>query len=156
MARKALLIALALTLALAAPAMAQKKSEPKTPVPVGQQASVSNFGQRWSAMTDKERDHFLEGMIYAIRMVCTNAVFGSEQKQMNMQEAGKQFAECIKAQFPYKPGDVKTAMTTLYQDKANNIVPFDLMYGMALLKIKGDPYEENLSKLRKDLSKGVK
>ncbi len=156
MARKALLIVLALTLTLAVPAFAQKKSEPKAPVPVGHQASVSNFGQRWNSMTDKERDHFLQGMIYAIRLVCTNAVFSSANKPANMQEAGKQFAECFKAQFPYSPGDVKVAMTALYQDKANDIVPFDLMYGMALLKIKGDPYEQNLTKLRQDLAKGVK
>lgn len=156
MARKALLIALALTLAFAAPAVAQqKKSDPKAPVPLSgqQQATVSNFGQRWTAMTDKERDTFLEGMATALRMVCTTAVFTAEPKPKDMTEANKRFIECFSAQFPYKPGDIKGAMNSLYQDKANNIVPYDIMFGMALLKLKGDPYEENLAKLRQDLAK---
>ena len=57
------------------------------------------------------------------------------------------------AQFPYKPGAIKEAMTSLYQDKANNIIPYDLMFGMALLKVKGDPFEDNLARLRQDLSR---
>lgn len=154
MARKALLFSLALILALAAPAWAQKKSDPKAPVAVGgQQSTVSNFGQRWTAMTDKERDMFLEGMATALRMVCTTAVFTAEPKPKDMNEANKRFMECFSAQFPYKPWDIKNAMNALYQDKANNIVPYDIMYGMALLKVKGDPYEENLAKLRQDLNK---
>lgn len=160
MARKALLIALTLTLALAGTAQAQKSTDKKptslssapSAVAAGP-ATVSNFGQRWSAMTDKERDSFLEGMASAIRLVCTNAVFGQETKPVDMQAANKSFMECFAGVFPFKPGDIKSAMTSLYQDKNNNIIPYDIMYGMALLKVKGDPYEESLTRLRQDLSK---
>lgn len=160
MARKALLIALALTLALAGAAHAQKSAD-KKPASLSSapsaaaagHATVTNFGQRWTAMTDKERDMFIEGMTTAIRLVCTNAVLGQETKPVDMQAANKSFMECFAGVFPYKPGDIKSAMTSLYQDKNNNIVPYDIMYGMALLKVKGDPYEDNLARLRQDLAK---
>jgi hypothetical protein len=61
--------------------------------------------------------------------------------------------ECFAGIFPYKLGDIKSAMTSLYQDKNNNIIPYDIMYGMSLLKVKGDPYEDNLVRLRQDLAK---
>lgn len=160
MARKALLIALALTLALAGAAHAQKGAD-KKPTSLSSApsaaaagpATVTNFGQRWTAMSDKERDTFLEGMTTALRLVCTNAVLGQETKPVDMQAANKSFMECFAGVFPYKPGDIKSAMTSLYQDKNNNIIPYDIMYGMALLKVKGDPYEDNLARLRQDLAK---
>ena len=160
MARKALLIALALTLALAGAAHAPK-SEDKKPASLSsapsaaaaEHATVTNFGQRWTAMTGKGRDTFIEGRTTAIRLVCTNAVFGQETKPVDMQAANKSFMECFAGMFPYKPVDIKSAMTSLYQDKNNNIVPYDIMYGMSLLKVKGDPYEDNLVRLRQDLAK---
>jgi hypothetical protein len=158
MARKALLIALALILAFASSALAQKKA----PAPLASSpsaaakgpAEVTNFGQRWSAMTDKERESFLEGMAFAFRIYCLNAVMAGDNKPQNAQEADKRFKECFLAQFPYQPALVKEAMTSLYQDKANNNIPFDMMYGMALLKVKGDPIDENLAKLRQELKRG--
>jgi len=161
MARKALLIALALILALAVPALAQKKTGDKSPTPLASSPSaaakgngeVTNFGQRWTAMTDKERIFFVEGIATAFRILCLNVAFGGPDSSKNPQDAQKSFMDCFLAQFPYQPYMVKDAMTGLYQDKANNIIPFDLMYGMALLKVKGDPIEDNLAKLRQDLSK---
>jgi len=157
MARKALLIVLALILAFAAPAMAQKKSAaPLAAAPSAAakgSAEVTNFGQRWTAMTDKERDLFLEGIATAFRILCMNVVLGGETKPQNAQDADKRFKECFLAQYPYQSSLIKQAMNTLYQDKANNIVPYDLMFGMALLKVKGDPIEDNLAKLRQDLSR---
>lgn len=161
MARKALLIALALILALAVPALAQKKSGDKSPTPLAASPAVAakgnpeitNFGQRWSAMTDKERDFFLEGVATAFRIMCLNVAFGGPDASKNPQDVQKNFMDCFLAQFPYKTGTVKDAMTGLYKDKANNIIPYDLMFGMALLKVKGDPIDDNLAKLRQELSK---
>uniref|UniRef100_A0A7C4AH86 Uncharacterized protein n=1 Tax=Fundidesulfovibrio putealis TaxID=270496 RepID=A0A7C4AH86_9BACT len=157
MARKALLTVIALLVAFSVPAYAQKKSGDKQPTPMSQAASaasVSNFGQRWAAMGEKERDGFLEGMVTAFRIMCLNAVMGGlDAKSQNAQEADKKFKECMVGFFPYQMHLVRQAMTELYQDKANNAVPFDVCFGVALLKIKGDPYEENLAKLRQDLAK---
>lgn len=161
MARKALLIALALILAFAVPALAQKKSADKAPAPLAASPSaaakpgpsVTNFGQRWNAMTDHEHEVFLEGIATAFRILCMNVVMSGETAPKNPQEADKRFKECFLAQFPYQTALVKEAMNSLYQDKANSIIPYDLMYGMALLKVKGDPIEDNLAKLRQDLSK---
>ena len=162
MARKALLITLALILALAVPALAQKKTGDKSATPLSSSPSVAakghgevtNFGQRWSAMSDKEREFFLEGIATAFRIMCLNVAFsGVDSSKANPQDVQKSFMDCFLAQFPYKPGVVKEAMTSLYLDKANNIIPYDLMFGMALLKVKGDPFEDNLVKLRQDLTR---
>lgn len=159
MARKALLIALVLVLSLAGQAFAQKKD--KTPVGLSSSPSaaasgpqtVRDFGTRWTAMPDRERSVFLEGMVSAFRILCLNAVMAGQTTPPSAQEAEKKFKECVINWFPYQIRDVSQAMTELYQDKANNNIPFDTMYGMSLLKIKGDPaLDENLSKLRKDLS----
>jgi hypothetical protein len=161
MARKALLIALALMLALAVPALAQKKTGDKSPTPLASSPAdaakghgeVTNFGQRWTAMTDKERNSFLEGVVSAFRIVCLNVAMGGPDTSKNPKDMQKNFMDCFLAQFPYQSYMVKEAMTSLYQDKANNIIPFDIMYGMALLKVKGDPVEDNLVKLRQDLNR---
>lgn len=163
MARKALLIALALIFALAAPALAQKKSGSKTPTPLGGSPSstaasaahqFSGFGKYWNDMGDKEHEAFLRGMITAFRIYCMEAV-GSD-KSRNPQDVNKRFMECFAANFPYQPSAVKEAMNSLYQDKANNNVPFDYMFGIALLKVKGDPVEDKLVKLRQDSEKLLK
>lgn len=163
MARKATLFALTLILALALPALAQKKD--KTPAPLdgapsakaaGANLKVTDFGARWSAMTDMERNHFIEGMVTSIRFICTNTVYGVEPKQMDMKEADKRVLECIAANFPYKPSEVKAAMTSLYQDKTNNNIPYDTMYGFALFKVKGENYQENLAKVRQIFDKRAK
>lgn len=162
MARKAVLTALALILALAVPAFAQQKGAEKksaTSAAASSAAahnSVTNFGQRWTAMADKEREAFLEGMAFAFRTACMSAVMSLDSTKTNPQEADKTFRECFSGWFPYRPYDVKQAMTTIYQDKANNIIPFDIAYGQALLKVKGDPIEDNLAKLRQDLAKRAK
>ncbi|WP_243438904.1 hypothetical protein [Fundidesulfovibrio soli] len=166
MARKALLTALALILALAVPAFAQQKAGDKKPAASGAasgaaasaapRATVSNFGQRWNGMTDKERELYLEGMAFAFRTVCMSAVMTLDSSKTSPQEADKAFRECFSGWFPYRPYDVKQAMNAIYQDKANNIIPFDIAYGQALLKVKGDPIEENLNKLRQDLAKRAK
>lgn len=167
MARKACLIAMILVLGLAVPALAQKKAAgDKTPTPLsGSPASTashasqsfSNFGQTWTGMSEKERNYFIEGMVASFRIICLNAVVASGQGAPgSQQDADKKFRECMGAWFPYRPSEVRDSMTALYQEKANNVVPFDTMFGMALLKIKGDPYEENLAKLRQDLAKRAK
>lgn len=157
MARKALLTVIALLVAFSVPAYAQKKSADKQPTAMSQAAggtTISNFGQRWTGMGEKERESFLEGMASAFRIMCLNAVMGGlDATAQNAQEADKKFKECMVAFFPYQMHLVRQAMTELYQDKANNNVPFDVCFGVALLKIKGDPYEENLAKLRQDLAK---
>lgn len=163
MARKAALFALTLILALALPALAQKKDKAPQPLAgapsakaAGANLKVTDFGVRWSSMTDQERNHFIEGMVTSIRFICTNSVYGAEPKQMDMKDADKHVLECIAANFPYKPSDVKAAMTALYQDKANNNVPYDTMYGFALFKVKGESYEENLAKVRQLFDKRLK
>ncbi|MFP5239612.1 MAG: hypothetical protein ACLGQW_07275 [Acidobacteriota bacterium] len=161
MARKALLTALALILALAVPAFAQqkggdKKAAASSAASATPRSTVSNFGQRWNTMTDKERELYLEGMAFAFRTVCMSAVMTLDSAKTNPQEADKAFRECFSGWFPYRPYDVKQAMNAIYQDKANNIIPFDIAYGQALLKVKGDPIEDNLNKLRQDLAKHAK
>ncbi|WP_243313900.1 hypothetical protein [Fundidesulfovibrio agrisoli] len=165
MARKALLTALALILALAVPAFAQQKGGDKKAAASGAsssaasaapRATVSNFGQRWNGMTDKERELYLEGMAFAFRTVCMSAVMTLDSAKTSPQEADKTFRECFSSWFPYRPYEVKQAMTAIYQDKANNIIPFDIAYGQALLKVKGDSIEDNLTKLRQDLARQAK
>ncbi|GFK93523.1 hypothetical protein NNJEOMEG_01357 [Fundidesulfovibrio magnetotacticus] len=165
MARKAALTALTLilALALAVPALAQKKD--KTPAPLdgapsakaaGANLKVTDFGARWTAMTDRERNHFIEGMVTSIRFLCTNTIYGADPKQMDMKDAEKRVVECIASNFPYMPHDIKAAMTAIYQDKANNSLPYDIVYGFALFKVKGDSYEENLAKVRQLYDKRAK
>ena len=161
MARKALLTALALILALAVPAFAQqkggdKKAAASSAASTAPKSAVTNFGQRWTGMSDKERDLFLEGMVSAFRIICVNQLYTLDASKTSPQEADKAFRECFSVLFPYRPYDVKQAMTAIYQDKANNIIPFDIAYGQALLKVKGDPIEDNLTKLRQDLTRQAK
>ena len=160
MARKALLISLALILALAVPALAQKKPGAKTPTPLGGSPSstaaqahqkFSGFGQRWTTMSDKEHDSFLLGVVTAFRIYCMEAV--ASDKSQNPQDVSKRFLECFASNFPYQPSVVKEAMNSLYQDKANNNISFDYMFGIALLKVKGDPIDDNLVKLRQESEK---
>ena len=160
MARKAVFIALILVLALSGQALAQKKTD-KAPTSLASQPSaaaagpgtIKDFGNRWNAMGDKERTAFLEGMVSGFRIVCLNVVMAGQSAPPSAQEAEKKFKECVLPMFPYAIREVKEAMNSLYQDKANNVVPFDMMYGMALLKVKGDPaLDDSLVSLRKNLA----
>jgi hypothetical protein len=160
MARKALFIVLALTLITAAPALAQKKPSSKAAVASDDASSATaapkplSFGQRWNAMSDKEHDAFLLGMLAAIQNRCQTLVANSQTT--DIKEANKTAVNCLGSLFPYAPALVKQAMSELYQNKANNSISFDYMYGVALLKIKGTPVEDNLVKLRQASEKAIK
>ena len=162
MARKALFIILILSL-MAAPALAKQTvsaSKDKTPVSVGKEKApaptrqprvFANFGDRWNAMSDKERDSFLEGYYMAFHLVCTNVAMasaGQNNQAPNQQEREKQLTNCMVANLPFAPSSTKAVLTELYQDSANNHMPFDQMIGIAFEKMAGHPYEENLAKLR--------
>jgi len=162
MARKVWLMVLALTLLMAVPALAQKPGN-KAPTPLEGAPSAtaasahrqfSGFGQYWNAMSDKEHDAFMRGVVTAFRIYCMEAV--ASDKSQSPQDTNKHFMECFASNFPYQPGLVKEAMNSLYQDKANNIIPFDYMFGLALLKVKGDPIDDRLARLRQDSEKLLK
>lgn len=163
MAKKALILTVALLCAFAVPAMAQTKkpSGDKKPTPVAAAPAhmeVSDFGTRWQAMSDKERHDFLFGMATAFRVACMNAAVGDGTNK-DPAEYNKNVMGCIVSVMPYQINPIKDAMTSLYQDKANNHVSFDVIYGMALLKIAGKPYDEMLAQQRKmaeSFGKGVK
>lgn len=162
MAKKALILTVALLCAFAVPAMAQQKkaSADKKPVPVAAsgQSEVSDFGARWQGMSDKEREGFMRGMATAFRVVCMNVAAG-DGKNKDAADLNKRFMECFVSVMPYPINAVKAAMTSLYQDKANNHVPYDMLYGAALLKAGDKPYEESLIQLRKiaaSIEKNVK
>ena len=155
MAKKALILTVALLCAFAVPAMAQKKaSTDKKPTPVAAAAhsEVSDFGVRWQAMSDKEREGFLRGMATAFRVVCLQ-VAAQDGKTSDPAELNKRFMECFISTMPYQPNRIKDAMTSLYQDKANNHIPYDMLYSAALLKAGDKPYEENLVQMRKVAAK---
>jgi hypothetical protein len=160
MARKALLVVLALALFTATPALAQNKPASKKATSLDASASASaapgfaGFGQRWNSMSDKEHDSFLNGMLTAFRNFCLDVTAGDSSK--DPQEVNKNFMTCFATHFPYQPAVVKQALNELYKDKANNIIPFDYMYGMALLKVKGDPIDDKLVKLRQVSEKAFK
>ncbi|GAB6039156.1 hypothetical protein JCM15519_37150 [Fundidesulfovibrio butyratiphilus] len=159
MAKKILLAALLVAVAFASPAWSKKE---KTPTPLSSSSessapqSISNFGTRWLDMSAKERMAFIEGMASAFRVICQNVIFQGDNKPKNAQEAQQRFRDCMLPMMPYRPTEIVDAMTALYQDKANNILSWDLVYGIALVKIKGDPYEDNLAKLRQDVNKVLK
>lgn len=162
MARKALLIALILSLAAAPALAAEKKAKAQglesSPSSSAAQAvhQFTGFGQRWTSMSDKEHDSFLLGMLTSFRIYCMEAVESDKTQSMAPQDVNKRFLGCIASNFPYAPVQVKQAMDDLYRDKTNNTIPFDYMYGIALLKVKGEPVEENLAKLRQDSAKLLK
>ena len=162
MAKKALILTVALLCAFAVPAMAQQKksSGDKKPVPVAgaAHADVSDFGARWQGMSDKEREGFIMGMATAFRVMCMNVAAGDGSNKDPL-EFTKRVRECFISVMPYQPSRIKEAMTSLYQDKANNHVPFDMLYSVALLKAGDKPYDESLVQLRKvaaTIEKGAK
>jgi len=165
MARKALFIVLILSL-LAVPALAKSKPAGKAgatataTAPAGQTSrTFIDFGTRWTSMTDKERSSFLDGYYMAFHLLCTNAVLGNagqDNQKPNTQEIQKQFAGCMAANLPFDPATVKAAMTELYQDTANNHIPYDQMIGFAFEKVAGKPYDDDLAKLRQDVENHLK
>ena len=164
MAKKALILTVALLCAFAVPAMAQQKKaatgdkKPVSMAPATGHADVSDFGTRWQGMSEKERESFLLGMGSAFRVVCMNAASGDGTNK-DVLEANKRFKECMLTFMPYQISVIKASMTSLYQDKANNQMPFDMLYGVALLKAGEKPYEDSLMQLRKvaaSMEKGAK
>jgi len=165
MARKALFIVLILSL-MAVPALAKTKSSGQAgatataTAPAGQNNRIfADFGTRWNSMSDKERDAFMEGYISALRLLCTNSVMTAAKqtnKTPDQQEIAKQFNTCMTANFPFPPSSVKEAMSALYQESANNHIPFDVMIGFAFEKAGNKPYEDDLAKLRQDIETRLK
>jgi hypothetical protein len=164
MARNALLMVLALTLLSAAPALAQTKPGEKkatsldaTPSATAAKANrqFANFGQAWTAMPDNERHDFLLGFVTSIRIVCASFASEGEGKQ-HPQDMPKLVNGCISTNFPAQIMDVKEAMTALYQDKANNHIPYGDMLRFAMMKVTGKPYEDDLAQGREQFDKAFK
>jgi len=162
MARKALLIVLIASF-MAVPALAKQTvsaSKEKAPASAGQTSrTFSDFGGRWNSMTDKERGSFMDGYYMAFHLLCTNAALGTAEQSSqapNQQDIQKRFASCMATNLPFDPSAVKGAMTELYQDSANNHVPFDQMMGFAFEKVAGKPYDDNLTKLRQNIEAHLK
>jgi len=161
MAKKILLAVLLVAVAFASPAWADKKKD-KTPTPLSSSSgeaapkSVHDFGARWLAMSVGEKAAFVEGIATGFRVVCLNATMSADAKPKDNKEVSQRFVDCMVSLFPYKTSEVVDAMTALYQDKPNNILSWDLVYGIALVKIKGDPYEDNLNQLRQNVNAMLK
>jgi hypothetical protein len=156
MAKKALIIALLMVFACAAQAMAQKPDKKAAPKPASEQLThreAINFGERWQGMGEETKRAFLEGMASAFRIVCLNSVTSLDSKPADVKDVNKRFMECMVSFFPFQINQVQETMTDLYQDKANTIIAFDDMYYQALLKIKGDPIDDNLKQLRQKMEK---
>lgn len=159
MAKKILLAALLVAVALASPAWAKKD---KSPTPLSSSSSeapakgVHDFGARWMGMSVGEKAAFVEGIATGFRVVCLNATMAADAKPKDNKEVSQRFVECMVSLFPYKTSEVVDAMTALYQDKSNNILSWDLVYGISLVKIKGDPYEDNLKQLRQNVNNMLK
>ena len=162
MARKALLIVSALILFCAAQALAQQKpgkaaaplDNPPSSAASQAQRRFSDFGRNWIAMPDKERLAFMEGYLVSLRIVCAQAGYDPSAKQ-NSQEYAKRVNDCLSGNFPATPSAVLAAMTEMYQQEANNHIPYGYMLQFALLKVTGKPYEDALAEGRKELDKSV-
>ena len=162
MAKKALILTLALLCAFAVPAMAQQKKasgEKKSSIATAPaHMEINDFGSRWSGMSDKERHGFLLGMATAFRVVCMNVAAGDGTNK-DPADYNKNVMMCISNVMPYQIAPIIEAMTSLYQDKTNNRISFDAIYGVALLKMAGKPFDESLAQQRKladALGKGLK
>lgn len=154
MAKKALMIVLVMIFAWSAQAQAQKpekKSEKKPAAALSAPREMMDMGGHWTSMSDESKTTFLEGMLTAYRTVCMNSVTSLDSKTADVQDVNKRFMECLAALFPYQPSQVKETMTSLYQDKDNAKIPFDDIYYLALLKIKGDPIDDKLKSLRQKM-----
>jgi len=160
MARKALFIVLILSL-MAVPALAKQTvsaSKAKAPAAAGQTSRIfSDFGGRWNSMSDKERQSFMEGYYSAIQLICTNAALGdSAQANQGPDQQNKQFLACMGTYAPFELAPTKAAMTELYQDSANNHIPFSQMIGFAFAKVAGKLDEGNLAQLRQNVEAQLK
>jgi hypothetical protein len=169
MARKALFIVLIVSL-MAVPALAKQSVSPskekthasasKEKAPAGQTGRIAvDFGARWNSMSDKERKSFLDGFYFGIYQMCTNAAFAPDAQNQApaQQESEKRLRSCMAANVPFTDlAAVQGAMTDLYQDSANNHIPFNLMMGFAFEKIAGKPYDDDLAKLRQNVEARLK
>jgi hypothetical protein len=162
MARKALLIVSALILFCAAQALAQQRpgkaaaplDNPPSSAAAHAQRRFSDFGHSWSAMPSTERLAFMEGYLVSLRLVCSQAAYDPSAKQ-NSQAYAKRVNDCLSGNFPAAPSAVLAAMNELYQQEANNHIPYGYMLQFALLKVSGKPYEDALAEGRKELDKSV-
>lgn len=148
MAPKALLLALCLCFAWVSPALPAAKSG--SPVAVANpRTDVTDFGARWTAMSNSEKEYFLIGMDSAFRLMCNIAVNTTAEGEKDPKVLEQRFFECLAQYAPFKITAVKDAMTALYADRANRHIAWDDMYGYALLRVAQKPYEDKLADARK-------
>jgi hypothetical protein len=142
MSKKALLlIALFVFVVCRIPAYAAGPSGDKT------------FAQAWTGYSDKEKRSFLFGVATSARAICTD--ISTMQKDASAQTIETTFRDCFNSYAGVDPDRLIAAMTTLYNDPKNAMIPIDGAYKISLMQVRGDKVDEIIVQARK-YGEGIK
>ena len=149
---KKVLVLVALLVSMSVSVLADAASKTPTPVQAQPQAVTggggASFAHSWTVYSDKEKRSFLFGLATAVRLMCTD--LSTRQKDAKGGPGVEQtFRDCFNAYAGMDPDAVVSAMTALYADPKNAMIPIDGAYMISLMKVRGDKVDDIIVQARK-------
>jgi hypothetical protein len=113
----------------------------------------NSFAHTWNSYSDKEKKSFLFGVATSARAICTD--ISSMQKDASTQTIEATFRDCFNSYAGMEPDRVIAAMSALYADSKNALIPIDGAYKISLMQVRGDKVDEIIVQARK-YGEGIK